>query len=517
MSIERVPATAPPPAAGPRFTLARAFLAGIGIAVVAAAVSPVEDPDFWWHLRTGQWIWDHGGVPHLDLYTHTVTSHVWVAHEWLSELLLAGIFWLGRLPAVSIGLGLVTLAGYYWIFRRIDGGRVGFLAAGLALALGVFAGGPIWGPRVQMITFALTALLLLWIRQFCEGRGRALYAFPLVALLWANLHAGFFIAYVFLGLTLALELVRARLGAQGALSARQLRRLAIIGAASVAAAIFNPNTYQIYLYAFQTQASRAQQSLIVEWFSPDFHRPELRAFEGMLFAIIVLLPLARRVPVREFFYCLITLGLAFQSVRHISFFVVGSTPLLALLLQEAWARANAVRGRPWHWIEPAFRGAGILNAALVAAVAVLVLGVTAARVLPRQVDGQAMRKTYPVAAADFIQRTDPPGRMFNQYGWGGYLVWRLYPRYPVFIYGDGALMGDAFLREYEHVEILRPDFLDILNKYQVDWVIFPSQGVVVTALRQSPEWAAVYRDSTAAIVMRRTLKTSAYLDAHALP
>ncbi len=499
----------------PRITLVRSFLAAVGIASVAAAVGPVEDPDFWWHLKAGQWIWAHHAIPRTDLFTHTVSAHVWVAHEWLSELLLAGLFWLGKLPAVSLGLGAVTLAGYVWTFQRIDRRRAGFLAAGLAWVLGVLAGGPIWGPRVQMITFAFTALLLLWIRRFCEGRGNALAFFPLVVVLWANLHAGFVIAYVFLGLTLIAELALLRLRSPGALPAGRLRQLAWISAASVGAAILNPNTFRIYAYPFQTQGSGAQQSLIVEWFSPDFHNRDLLLFEVMIFAIVVLLPLARRIALREYLYAIATLGLALQSVRHIALFVLGSTPLLAQLIQEAWTRARAARGWRWRWVEPRLRGAGVINATLVAVVALVVLTATALRVLPRQVDGQALQKSYPVAAATFIAATRPPGRMFNEYGWGGYLVWRLSPDYPVFIYGDAALMGDPFLREYEHVEALRPDFLDILNKYQVDWVVFRSRGIIITALRQSPDWVTVYRDQSATIVMRRTPATEPYLAAHA--
>jgi hypothetical protein len=519
VSVTPAPARAIPAAAPavPRLTLARTFLAAVAVAFVGAALAPVGDPDFWWHLKTGQWIWAHGAIPHHDLYTYTVSSHPWVAHEWLSELLLAAFFWAGHLPAVSIALGAVTLAGFYWIFQRIDRPRVGFLAAGVATALGVFAGGPIWGPRFQMITFALSALLLLWIARFCEGRGRALYYFPLLMVLWVNLHGGFIVAYAFLGLTLLAELLRYWLRAPGALGGQRLQHLALIFAASIGAAIFNPNTYRIYLYPFQTQGSGTQQSVIVEWFSPNFHNKDLLPFELMLFTIIALLPLARRVPLRELFFFLSTLALALQSQRHIALFVVGATPLLALLMQAAWERAVAARGWRVRWVEPAFPAAGPLNAALLALVALLVLSFTGLRVLPRQVDGDAIRKDYPVAAADFVLATRPPGHLFNEYGWGGYLVWRLQPDYPVYIYGDAALMGDAFLSEYDHVETVRPDFREILDRRQVDWVIFRSGGAIVTALLQSPDLVTIFKDKTATIVMRRSTASSDYLAAHALP
>lgn len=519
MSYETVPARAAvaPRIALPRVTLARTFLLAVGISMVAAAVGPVEDPDFWWHLKTGQWIWAHGGLPRQDLFTHTVAAHAWVTHEWLSELLIAALFWIGRLPGVSIGLGAVTLAGYFLIYRRIDRRQIGFVAAGLATALGVFAGGPVWGPRVQMITFALTALLLLWIRRFCEGRGRALYFLPLLIAGWANLHAGFVVAFGFLGLALVAELIRFALRRPGALEARRLRHLGLISVAGLAAALVNPNTYNIYAYPFQTQVSQVQQRLIVEWFSPNFHNGDLRLYELMIFAIVVLLPFARRISLREFLFFVASLALSLQSVRHIALFVAGSTPLLAQLMQDAWERALAARGWRWRWVEPRFAGAGLVNLLLLAGVMAVVFSFAGLRVLPRQVDGYAVRKDFPVAAADFVARTHPPGQMFNEYGWGGYLVWRLYPDYPVFIFGDAALMGDAFLGEYAEVEAPQLHFEKVLAKYEVSWVIFRSSGVLITTLGESPRWAPVYRDQTATILMRRTPATSDYLAAHTLP
>src|SRR5205807_10135 len=83
--------------------------------------------------------------------------------------------------------------------------QVNFVIAGLTLALGVAAANPIWGPRIQMITFALSALTYLWVKRFCEGDSRALYLLPAVMLVWVNLHAGFVLGYAILGLALAFE------------------------------------------------------------------------------------------------------------------------------------------------------------------------------------------------------------------------------------------------------------------------------------------------------------------------
>src|SRR5437867_10384741 len=204
--------------------------------MLIAAIQPVTDPDFWWHITTGNWILDHHTVPHQDLYTFPVHDHRWITHEWLSEVILALLYAAGRLPLVSLTLGAVTAAGFLLVYLAIDR-RVNFVIAGLALALGVAAANPIWGPRIQMITFALTALTYLWVKRFCEGHGRALYFLPAVMLVWVNLHAGFVVAYAVVGTALLLEGLRYLARRPGAMPIDRLKAMGIVMLAAVAVAI----------------------------------------------------------------------------------------------------------------------------------------------------------------------------------------------------------------------------------------------------------------------------------------
>jgi len=273
--------------------LPRFFTLAVLLTMLIAAVQPVTDPDFWWHVTTGNWILSHHAVPHHDLFTYTVPTHRWITHEWLSEAIVAALFAIGHLPLVSLVLGGVTAAGFLLVYMAIDR-RVNFVIAALSLTLGVAAANPIWGPRIQMVTFALAALTYLWIKRYCEGRGRAIYALPIVMLFWVNLHAGFFIAYAFLSIALAAEGLRWLMKRPDAMPGRRLRNLVLVLAASVAAAIVNPNGWDIYLYPFQTLSSGAQQRLIVEWFSPNFQMSQMIAFEAMIFLLIGGLAVSRR-------------------------------------------------------------------------------------------------------------------------------------------------------------------------------------------------------------------------------
>jgi hypothetical protein len=491
--------------------LPRLFTLAILLVLLIPAIQPVTDPDFWWHLTTGNWMLGHHDVPRHDLFTYTVPQNRWIAHEWLGEIMMAALFAVGRLPLISLAFGAITAAGFILIFRAIDR-RVNFVIAALALALGVAASNPIWGPRLQMVTFALAALTYLWIKRFCEGQGRALYALPLVMVLWVNLHGGFVIAYVFLGVTLTAELIKALLKRPDALPGRRLQHLALILVGSIAAAILNPNGWDIYLYPFQTQLSGVQQKLIVEWFSPNFQLPEIRIFEGIIFLLLIGLALARRIELRQLLLLLTGLALALQSVRQLALFTIVAVPALADYWQQAWERIRIIRmpRRP-----PASALTFTVNA-LVLLVLCATVAIASLPSLVQRVDGKLIARDFPVKAADFLAAHPAPGHMLNSYGWGGYLAYRLSPGQPVFIFGDAALSGDKLLTDYAHLQFLSSDEPALLAKYQVNWVIFHSGDPIITALRQDHSvpghtgWFELGTFDKATIMMRDTPENRDY-------
>ena len=490
------------------------FTIAIFLTMLIAAIQPVTDPDFWWHITTGNWILSHRAVPHHDLYTFTVHDHRWITHEWLSEVLMSALYAVGRLPLVSLVFGAVTAAGFLLVYRAIDR-RVNFVIAGLTLALGVAAANPIWGPRIQMITFALTALTYLWVKRFCEGGSRALYLLPAVMVVWVNLHAGFVLGYAILGIALVVEGLRFLLRRPGAMAFVRLRAMAAILVASVAVAILNPNGWDIYLYPFQTGGSPEQQRLIVEWFSPNFQMSQIWAFEIMIFLIIGGLALARRIEARQFLLLLVGLGLALHSVRNLSLFMLVAVPALADYAQQARERIALRWPRRVPKTTPVTFA---LNAVMIVLVFAIVAVASAPSLLQR-IDGKTVARDFPIKAADFLTQHPPPGRMLNVYGWGGYLIFRLdadTTTQPVFIFGDAALDGDQLLRDYDHLQSLGTDQAQLFERYQINWVIFHSNDPIITELRQihnSPGatgWFELKSFDKATIMMRDTTANRAY-------
>lgn len=489
------------------------FLASALLLCVLPLTKDIRDPDFWWHLRAGQLILARHGLIGTDPFTYTAAGHHWTMHEWLTEVLFAALHAVGGLAAVVVTLSLLSWAGFVVLFAAARLRRPHHLALGLGIVLAAIVGAPVWGPRAQMITFTFSCVLLFLVERHLRRGGRAIWATVPLFLLWSNLHSGFIVGVGFLLLVLVAEWLGARLGLDVAPADRR-RTLALVLLVSTAVVVLNPNGPQIYLYPFETQGSGAQQSLIQEWHSPDFHDASTWAFEAMLLGLVAMLTATRRLRPRDLALTLATTALALQSERHIALFVAAVTPIWIEQADAcgrrlaAWWHSRPRRTAPAARRQSPSRDATAggpttarppRGSALVAVVCLGALGLLAtarlAEAASTREDSLSYAEDYPVCAARWLLQSPGGLRIFNQYGEGGFLALRLSAHGDrVFIFGDAALMGDALLREYGAVVAVTPEFERILRDSRTDLVLFDVGTALADVLAQSPRWIEVYRD-----------------------
>src|SRR6266566_1342876 len=503
---EASPATYPTPSlAADRLRLAERLsartllLGGVMTVILALFIGVEQDPDFWWHLKIGQWMVQHGQLPSTDIFTFTATGHSWTDHEYLTEILMWLTYSTLGLAALCIAFGLLTWAGFWLLFLQVR--RQPFVFVGVGLTIAAIAGSPIWGPRAQMITFALTCLELYWLRTYLSGRSLAINFFPLVMIAWANLHGGWVIGFAWLGVAIASELLSWAWNLDNPAHKMHARRLAVIAAVSAVAVVATPHLLSLYPYPFQTQGSEAQQRLIVEWASPNFHDVFLRPFEAMVFLVIGGVAL-RRPTLYQFLLTAAALFLALQSVRNVALFVAAATPVMITTYGEWWKEFAAAR--KWTYHLPPRRLFAITTAIVLVFISLVTTLRVASNVSPAH-QQSVDTESYPVAAADWLTAHPEVGtRMYNQYGWGGYLAYRFYPQQNrrVFIFGEAALMGDQLLNEYQDVQTLRPDWKQVLDRYGVDYIVYNKGAALSNVLATQSDWALVYQDAVAVIYVR---------------
>ncbi|MDQ2960119.1 MAG: hypothetical protein M3R48_03595 [Candidatus Dormibacteraeota bacterium] len=471
------------------------FLSAVLLAAAFPVTSAIRDPDFWWHLRSGQLILQRGGLLGTDPFTYTVSSHAWTMHEWLTEVLFAWLQSWGGLGAVVVVLSAVTWLGVVCVFQRARLDRPNSLVLGGGMVLAVIAGYPIWGPRAQMITFACAALTLLLAERHLRCGGRLVWLLLPMFLVWSNLHSGFLIGLAFLALIVVAEAVAHRLSIADRAPAARVRTLGLVTLCCVLVSAINLNGPGIILYPFGTLGSAAQESLILEWHSPDFHDWSVRVFAFMLLSLVALIVVNRRIRPRDAALVLATAVLSLQSVRNIALFVAAATPAWISQADLALQRLRAGRRRRARSPLPPLPIRVVSWGILCGAILLIYLGgrlIPAARI---QQLSLSYAEEFPVCAANWIAADPRPLRIFNQYGEGGYLAYRLSAQGDrVFIFGDAALMGDDLLYTYGAVESVQPRWDSILRGDNTDLVIFDTGTPLANLLAHATDWVRVYAD-----------------------
>jgi hypothetical protein len=479
------------------------FIAAVLVIMALPVTRTIQDPDFWWHLRAGQLILQHGGLLGNDPFTYTVANHHWTMHEWLNEVLFAVEFAIGGLGLIVLVLSAVTWLGLFAIMQKARLRNPGRGVLGLGMLIAVVAGFPIWGPRVQMITFAFSALTLFLVERYMVRGGKAMWVLVPLFVLWSNLHGEFVIGLGFMAVILLAEVVGGRLHMPDPAPRSRLLPLLYLLIACTAVSMINLNGPSILFYAAGTQASAAQQSLIEEWFSPSFHDWEVLVYGAMMLSLAMLIVFNRRIRARDVVLVLVTTALSLQSARHIELFVAASTPVFIdqLALATPRMRAALTRLRPASKVAPAQTRAQPPLLFRLTACALLMAGLGGVYVawLVPKMQLQPVSLTYaqefPVCAAQWLADAPAPLRIFNQYGEGGYLSYALSSHGDkVFIFGDAALMGDQMLETYAAAETVTPAWDSIIRRFGTDIVLYDINTPLADVMDHAADWTKVYQD-----------------------
>lgn len=477
-------------------TPSRLLTAILFVALFVMSVQPITDPDLWWHLRTGELIAETRAIPRADPFSFTKNGAPWVEHEWLANLALYGLYRLAGLNGLILAGSVVITLTFALVYR------LSALRPHLAVFTTVcaaLASAFTWGPRPYMLTLLFAAVMLVMLERARQGSTRALWWLPPLMIVWVNVHSGFILGLVMLGTALVGEL--AEYGpARWQRTARPecripLKTLAITTALTFVATLLNPNGVEMLRTPLSTLSNRTIGQFILEWRSPDFHDIRFLPFIALWLGLIVALAFATKRP--SITELLLVLGLGYESfisVRNIPLFALVAAPLITHQVAAFAPVLRTSNRAPTH----------ILHA-LNWAVLCLVLGAGSLQVfnvLNRS--EQQVALIYPAQAVDYLIEEQPTGPLLNSYNFGGYLIWRLYPRYQAFIDGRAEFIyEDAFISDYyTHIWQARGDWQDYLDRFNINLIVIEKNGALSPLLRESPRWRLLHEDALAVVFQR---------------
>lgn len=484
------------------FTFYDAAAAAVFVAILAVAVVPRFDTDFWWHLFTGRHILA-SGVPTKDFLSYTAPGRLWVDHEWLTEVGMYLALQLGGFKLLFGLFGLLTAGAFLIVFHLMKGRGV-HPALGLVLILmAAFATVGMWGPRVQIVSLVLAGVFCTLLERYRQtGEVRWLAGILIVMVVWANLHGGFAVGLLLIGsYFLGGVFDRVKEGMSWRQAVRRQRPLLLTLGGAVVMTFLTPGTYHTALYPLRFLTPNAFTNRIAESQSPNFHLYQLLPFELLLLGLVVGALLARRRV--SWIDVLVAVGfthLALQQTRNVALWCIVVLPIVAYYVQEA--------------VRPLSQGFGRLNrpvprASLPIVNWVVLLGVVVAGIaFVGRADSTANvlaaeRQSVPSAAVAYLNAHPPLGHGFNSYSFGGYLIWATDGAVPVFIDSRAdTVYSDRTLGDYLAMYNARPAWHRLFNRFAITWALVEPAAPVAAVLAQTDGWHRVFWSHEAVIYER---------------
>jgi hypothetical protein len=486
------------------------------------------DADIGWHIRNGELMLHTHTITRTDPFSATMFGKLWYSWEWLYDVAAGRAHEWAGLNGVVLFTAILIAFTFALLFRMglKRGGDV--VASSLLLIIAFGASAIHLFSRPHTVSWLFT---IIWFQildsnealQFSnetnsptKNKDKSLYWLPVIALFWANMHGGFLVGFVLLGIYFVSGVI------QFFFRARQreqilgwLQQLGTVSVVSFLATFVNPYGPKLYLHIYGYLSDRWLMDHIDEFQSPNFHGLSQQCFILLLLITVAGLAWTRQRPrISQVLVILFAVHSGFYAARNLPvscmLLVLIVVPLIAKFSEEGSApdgkaqsgfpgrlrsfnqrmRAQELqlRGHLWPW----------------AAAAVLFFACAhGGQLHSRQIMNARFDPTrFPVEAADWVAAKNISGPIFSPDAWGGYLIYRFSPEQKVFVDDRHDLYGTDFLKNYVKVIQVSPDWKKVLDQQKLKQVLVPKDSSLANILRETPQWKEVYKDRTAAYFLR---------------
>lgn len=456
-------------------------------ALMCLHAASIADPDIWWHMRVGEWILQHHAVLRVDIFSREFAGTPWVSYSWLFEVLMFKIYqWFGitGILGYSTTMVLVITIALNRMLRRL---QADVSLSTLLTIAACLSFGHLYTPRPWMFSilfFILELDILMYVRK--TGRLRALAWLPLIFALWANIHIEFIYGLFAVGLVLA-ESLAAKWQNKKA-EPLPLLPIGFLLTTCVLGTLLNPFGWRIYgvIYNLVTQGGGLKQ----------VSEMQSIAFRDFLDYLVLALALAsvgalawnKRFQIFESGLLLFAIFVAFREQRDTWLISTVATALIAAAIPAREDRKELQL--------PKF-------ATLVAGAAAACMLLIAQRTLKvnKALLDNKVANVMPVHAVEALREKGYPGPLFNDFNWGGYLIWAW--REPVTIDGRTNLYGNERMDRSSATWNAQTDWSSDPELKSARLILGPTQSPLTQLLRLDSHFQLVYEDKLAAAFLRR--------------
>jgi hypothetical protein len=482
-----------------------------------------DDYDVWWHLALGKYYIQHHTIK-IDhsIFSWTPADKGWIYNTWLGSTIL----YLAYSLAGGFGLWLVQFGALlsvfllFVLFVKLMGDSVdinyllGFLLVGSILGLTAVYIKP---ELFSTLFFALTVFIYFYGKLF--EKKKIYYVYPFFFILWVNVHGGFLAGLAFLSVALFGEAVsffvlwaKGRGEAEGSIRKDILVTLFIAVALSYPAVLINPYGIDYHISVLKGLFSKEYMGFATqvmayktmwEFIFPKENLPRfVIAAWSILIMLFAFIGLSLNVYRKKKFFdlALIIINIVFflfsmNSARYTIFFPIVTLYTIFYILKKA----DVLELKP--------------KTTLVSIVLMVVLAGNVNFITVFFTDsakwfGHGLEDFVPVREVSYIMKNKLQGPLYNDYLSGGYMMWKMYPDYKVFIdprYGPfWKEVGPDYFRFSSEVNI--ETLHRFVQKYPFKTALLHMrEAPLIFFMVNTGEWRLAYMDKAAVVLINKSL------------
>jgi hypothetical protein len=439
----------------------------------------------------------------------------WFAWEWLYDMVVGSLDDAWGLNGPVWFTAIVIAMVFAGLFRLLLQRGTDLFTALVFVLLGVSASMIHFLARPHVLSWLFTLIVFSILdsteRDCLRGSGRdvrsKLWLIPVVLLLWVNLHGGFLLGFVLLGMFWASALwtwlrsreSRIEESLQKISAAKRMRELKLVGLASVAASLVNPYGWRLHAHILSYLSNRFLMDHIDEFQSPNFHGVAQRCFLLLvLICIGVLVIRGRELQASGVLTVLFAVYAGLFASRNIPISCILLSLVVAPLIPTGVVFRHFVHRM--HGIDSGLRGHLWPLAAFLFTLGIAAHGGKsgASQLMDAHFDPLRM----PVGAVDFLGTERSNGTILSPDYWGGYVIYRLYPRDRVVVDDRHDLYGADFLRSYLKLMHVEDGWDELLRQSDPSFLLLPRNGALANIVARTAGWRSIYADPVSIVFAR---------------
>ncbi|MFZ4856386.1 MAG: hypothetical protein ACOYL3_08320 [Desulfuromonadaceae bacterium] len=472
---------------------------------------PLFDPDFYWHLKTGEWIWQNRSLPHFDpfgvppLATPSPRTDFILTSYWLIQLILYAFYSLCGMSGIILFRWLIAALSLVLCVRwtNIRNSSVtAVIAIGTIQLLEFY-----FIERPQFISFACFGALLILLFRFFEGGDAAsswwtLAPLSLVMLVWANMHGGFLIGQAILLYCCSAEGLKFCHRSLSPLSARSYKILLFSSLAALVASFINPNALNLLGYLptifdadNYANLNNLEEMSLFAYFKETRDSTIFINAASIAVTCVALAVSKQRTNITWAGILIATACMGSLHMRLLPFFLVAAMLFMTKFVET---EGSAIKR----------------NVIIIPLLAITTLHCVRdefPRIAEVVKSGWVPVNHYPVKAADFITTDTGGGNVYTTLLWGGYMVWRVSPEKKVFF--DSRYLNLQRAWEYNNSIMpganQRPYWKGLFATYDIRAAVLPryedngSPNMLTQSMYADREWTVAFADEKEVVLVRK--------------